>query len=134
MSRGNARRKAASKYLSQGWAALAIQPRDKRPLGAWKQWQGRGGAGGGLGARWGGGPDAAVGMVCGTVSGVVGVDVDGAEGQQLLAQVSGGDLPATLSFRTGRGLRLLYAVPRGTAVSNWCVRGDGGEVKVLGNG
>jgi hypothetical protein len=38
MSRGNARLKAAMTYLSWGWAALAIRPRDKRRLGSWKQW------------------------------------------------------------------------------------------------
>jgi hypothetical protein len=41
MSSGNNCRKAALKYLSWGWAALAIRPRDKRPLGAWKQGQQR---------------------------------------------------------------------------------------------
>jgi hypothetical protein len=133
-NKGNGYRKAALNYLSRGWAALAIRPRDKRPLGAWKHWQGRLPTIEELTAQWAAVPNANVGIVCGAVSGLVGVDVDGVEGEQLLAKVSGGDPPATLSFRTGRGLRLLYALPATMHPSNWCVRGGAGEVKVLGNG
>jgi hypothetical protein len=69
------------------------------------------------------------------VSGVVGVDVDSDQGEKLLDQVSGGVLPETLEFSTGRGRRLLYAIPAGAEVLNraWSGRG-GGEVRVLSHG
>src|SRR5262249_32651859 len=69
--------------------------------------------------------------------GVVRVDVDGPEGEALLAQWSAGDLPATWIFRSsidGRGL--LYAWPRdlpckSTAQAN---PGDHKELRLMGNG
>jgi hypothetical protein len=129
----NDRLKAAQGYLGRGWAALAVCPPDhramppfhratsqkpaKRPLGPWKQWQSRLPDLDEVVAQWELVPAANVGVVLGPVSGLVGVDVDGEEGERILGEQSGGDLPWTLTFTTGRGRRLLYAIDRVTSMA-----------------
>jgi hypothetical protein len=120
--------KAALGYLGRGWAALAVCPPDhkdvppfhraacskpgKRPLGPWKTWQTRLPTLDEVVGQWELVPAANVGIALGPVSGLVGVDVDGEEGERILRELSGGDLPRTLTFTTGRGRRLLYAIDR----------------------
>jgi hypothetical protein len=58
-------------------------------------------------------PRSNTGILTGAVSGLVAIDSDGPEGEALLGQMSGGDLPETLTFRTRNGLRRLYAIPAG---------------------
>jgi hypothetical protein len=142
--------KAALGYLGRDWAALAVCPPDhrdvpefhsrncrkpgKRPLGRWAAWQTRLPTLDELTAQWELVPTANVGIALGPVSGLVGIDVDGAEGQAILRGVSRGDLPATLTFATARGTRLLYALPKEVVVATRTFGGSGGEVKVLGPG
>lgn len=58
-------------------------------------------------------PSANIGVICGQASGLVRVDIDGAQAQQLLLHWSRGDVPGTWSFTTGPGGRgLLYAWPK----------------------
>ncbi|WP_339192775.1 bifunctional DNA primase/polymerase [Paenibacillus sp. FSL W8-1287] len=65
-------------------------------------------------------PTMNVGLVLGTVSGLVGIDVDGPYGEELLAEWSSGDLPDTWEFTTpGGGRRLLYAVPSGLKTTKY---------------
>jgi hypothetical protein len=142
---------AALGYLDRGWAALALCPPGhqdvtdyhrttcqspgKRPLGRWKGWQSRLPTMEELAAQWEAVPRANVGVVTGRVSGLVGIDVDGPDGEQLLQEASSEEgTPGTLAFRTARGLRLLYSIEAGTTVRSWSVRSDGSEVKVLGEG
>jgi hypothetical protein len=74
-------------------------------------------------------------VVTGRVSGLVGIDVDGDDGQRLLQEASGDEgTPATVTFRTSRGMRLLYALEPGMTVRSWSVHREGGELKVLGEG
>lgn len=54
-----------------------------------------------------------VGLPLGHLSGYVGIDVDGIGGEDLLDEMSNGDLPETWEFKTGDGRRLLYAIPVG---------------------
>ena len=66
--------------------------------------------------KWRDLPNGNVGIALGPVSGLVRIDVDGPGGEALLAQKSGGDLPPTLEFTSGRenaGRGLLYAIPAG---------------------
>src|SRR6476646_3971140 len=96
----NQRFRAALSYLSRGWASLALCPPNhrgveefhratcqhpgKRPLGRWKEWQSRLPTEDELFAQWNSVPRANVGIVLGQVSGLVGIDVDGPEGEDLL--------------------------------------------------
>jgi hypothetical protein len=61
-------------------------------------------------------PRANVGVILGLASGLVGVDVDGEGGLDVLKQISCGELPRTATFTTGKGLRLLYRLPAGVFV------------------
>ena len=71
----------------------------------------------------------------GRVSGLVGIDVDGPEGERLLQDASGEErTPGTLAFKTARGLRLLYALDPDTTVRSWSIHQEGSELKVLGEG
>jgi hypothetical protein len=65
---------------------------------------------------------------------MIGIDIDGPEGQRLLEEISGGDLPATQAFCTSRGMRLQYAIQPSMVVKTWAVRCDRSEVKILGEG
>jgi putative DNA primase/helicase len=57
-----------------------------------------------------------VGLVMGVKSGgILGIDVDGAGGREILKEISGGDIPRTVSYNTpggdGKGRRYLYWPP-----------------------
>jgi hypothetical protein len=134
--------KAALGFLGRDWAALAVCPPDhrdvpeihartcrkpgKRPLGRWKAWQTRLPSLDELAVQWELVPTANVGVALGPVSGLVGIDVDGPEGERALRVRSRGDLPVTLAFATGRGWRLLYTIPDGVAIPNRSL--PGGEI------
>lgn len=81
-------------------------------------------------------PDANIGLVLGEASGLVGIDVSGPEGEAKLQEVSGGLLPPTWSFTTGKGRRYLYRVPPGMKYSRYKFpfAGDGNELEFLGDG
>jgi hypothetical protein len=141
---------AALKYLRRGWSVVPVCPPDhlgvgwahgrrctspgKAPLVAWKPYQDRPPTESDVRVWWATWPNANVGVVLGPVTGLVGVDLDGRSGDELLREVSRGDVPETLTFRTGKGRRLLYALPRGTAVSNRTFARNGGELRVLSAG
>ena len=115
--------------------AATCQHPGKRPLGRWKVWQSRLPTLEELADQWELVPRSNVGVVMGQVSGLIGIDVDGEEGQRLLQEASGQEgTPVTLSFRTARGIRLLYGLEPGTVIRSWAIRKDGSEVKVLGEG
>lgn len=61
-------------------------------------------------AKW---PTANVGMALGGDTRLVAVDIDSTEGELLLGEIAGAELPPTLEFATGKGRRLLYAIPAG---------------------
>lgn len=54
-----------------------------------------------------------IGLPLGHISGYIGIDVDGVLGEDMLEEMSNGDLPATWEFSTGDGRRLLYQIPVG---------------------
>jgi len=129
---------AALDYLRRGWSVLPIEPRGKRPLLAWRPLQSSAAAPGTVREwfdRW---PDANVGIVTGSVSGLVVLDVDighgGAASLAALEQEHGA-LPVTLEAVTGGGGRHLYFRHPGAPVMNRVglrpgidLRGDGGCV------
>jgi putative DNA primase/helicase len=81
-------------------------------------------------------PDANVGIATGTVSRLVVIDVDGAEGAAALRALveQHGALPRTAIVKTARGLHIYFAMPSGcgpipcSARNGLDVRGDGGFV------
>jgi hypothetical protein len=123
---------AALDYLARGWPALGLCPPDhvgvgkehaagcdhpgKRPLpdfGRWKEWQDALPPAERVRGWWRNHPQMNVGVALGPLSGLVGIDPDGPAGEAKLAELSGGELPPTLEFRTHAGRRLLYRIPAG---------------------
>jgi hypothetical protein len=142
---------AAVDYLGRGWAPLALCPPNhagvgrehgktcfcpgKAPVIRWKEYQARLPTGEELQQWWQHQPNANVGLAMGPVSGLVGVDVDGASGEAQLSAVSGGDIPPTLEFDTAKGRRLLYAIPPGvTLVTTYKALAIAEELRLLGQG
>ncbi len=84
----------------------------KRPWHKWKRLEKERAAERQIRDWWHEHPNANVGAALGPVSGLVGIDVDGDEGELELLEASGGHLPPTWEFTSGKGRRLLYAIPR----------------------
>lgn len=66
-----------------------------------------------------------IGMPLGQASGLVGIDVDGQVGVQLLMEMSDGVLPSTWEFTTSAGSRLLYRIPAGLKTKKFKQQGSG---------
>ncbi len=129
---------AARGYARLGWSVIPIQPRGKRPLVPWVEFQQRAPSLDQIDAwfrRW---PDANVGVVTGRISGLVVVDIDPAHGGddslEAIAREHG-PLTTSLQAATGGGGRHLYFGHPGVPVPNRVglypgidVRGDGGCV------
>ncbi|MGG3887332.1 bifunctional DNA primase/polymerase [Brevibacillus panacihumi] len=82
-------------------------------------------------------PDLNIGLVLGSVSKIVGIDIDGKEAWSRLQEVSKEDLPETWAFKTpGGGKRLLYKIPEGMVCKKWVESLDGehSELALLGEG
>lgn len=85
---------------------------------------------------WSGRKNLNVGVATGAPSGVFVIDIDDAEGEQNLSEL--GELPATLSVKTGKGRHLYFKYPGKTVVTKRGilpkvdVRGDGGYVCGVG--
>lgn len=147
---------AALHYLSLGWSVLGLCPPDhvgvgrehgkscaspgKRPWpdgGAWKRWQDERPDEATVRRWWHDHPMLNVGVALGPVSGLVRVDVDGEAGEVALLELSGGDLPVTLEFLSGReggGRGLLYAIPEGAQLRTTVRHTEGDEVRLQAKG
>ena len=88
-------------------------------------------------AKW---PDLNVGLVLGSASGIVGIDVDGEAAWKKLQEISGGDVPNTWMYKTPGsdvGRRLLYKIPDGAGkAAKWVEKlpGEHSELAFLGDG
>lgn len=144
---------AALHYETLGWSVLPLCPPDhvgvgkehrgckspgKRPFfpgrsgsGDWKANQTVRATPKEIREWWDRHPRLNVGVALGPVSGLVGIDVDDEEGDTLLGELSGGDLPATWEYTTGKGRRLLYQLPPGVQVVNHAFRRPGTEIEIL---
>jgi hypothetical protein len=126
---------AAIRYREMGWSVLAVCPPDhagvgkthgqnclspgKAPWGPWKEFQDRLPTETELQEKWNYNATFNVGIALGPVSGLIRVDVDGPAGEERLQEISGGNLPDTLEFTSGRqngGRGLLYSVPPGVSL------------------
>lgn len=109
-------RSAAHAYAARGWSVIPIEPRGKRPLVTWLEFQERRAERDEIDAWFRHWPDANVGIVTGHVSGIVVIDVDAKHGGfESLAAIERdlGRLPDTVIAVTGGGGRHLYfAHPR----------------------
>jgi hypothetical protein len=80
-------------------------------------------------------PLANAGIVMGSVSGLIGIDVDGAGAEARLLELLGGVLPKTLRFCTSPGrYRLLFKIPPGVILGNPTIQTDDGELRFLAEG
>jgi hypothetical protein len=141
---------AALDYLRRGWSAFPLCPPNhvgvgkehakecknpgKVPLTNWKQYQTRLPMEGHLQLLFRRHPNANVGVALGQVSGLVGIDVDGPAEHELLQEISGGDLPPTMLFSTGKGYRLLYSWPKDRPCKSTTLVKDGVQLLILGDG
>lgn len=124
---------AALEYLERGWSVIPIRPRDKRPLVKWAEFQRRRASDLEVRSWWERWPEANVGIVTGSISKIVVVDVDPRKGGRAAPIFK--QFPTGLVARTGSGgVHLFYALPNGRRVQNaasesgvdW--RGEGGYV------
>lgn len=119
-------RAGAVAHALRGWSVIPIEPRGKRPLLPWLQFQQRRAAVAEIESwfqRW---PDANVGLVTGRISGIVVLDIDPRHGGlESLAEWERGQgrLPVSPEVRTGGGGRHIYfAHPGGTLANRVAVR------------
>jgi len=109
---------AALAYAVRGWSVIPIEARHKRPLIAWLDFQSRIATANEIKTWFQQWPDANVGIVTGSTSGLVVVDVDAQHGglESIDAmEREHGPLPSTVAAVTGGGGRHLYfAHPGGT--------------------
>lgn len=68
--------------------------------------------------------DFNLGLPMGSASGYVGIDIDGAEGEGLLSEMSNGELPPTWEYSTGAGRRLIYRIPVGLRTKKFKQTGE----------
>lgn len=87
--------------------------------------------------RW---PTANIGLLLGQTSGLVGLDVDGTFGHEMLQKLNDGQLPASWQFSTpGGGMRYLFAAPPGRDCPSRHIRDPDqskqhSELAILGDG
>lgn len=119
-------------YHRLGLGVIPIKAKSKNPpLVQWEQFQRRRPTEDEITKWWTDWPDANIAIITGAVSGIVVLDIDGAEGMDT---VRGKHLPPTPSIKTGRGTHYYYKHPGGH-VKNFVgaqpgldFRGDGGYV------
>lgn len=101
--------------------------------GEWKEFQERRATADEVRAWYDRDPRLNVGCALGSVSGVIGIDVDALDGEETLAAFAQGDLPETWEFRTGKdvGRRLLYRLPEGARVLTQSFKRAGGAAEIL---
>jgi len=129
---------AALDYAAHGWAVIPLRPGEKRPLIRWEEFQQRRPTTIEVAEwfrRW---SRANVGIVTGSVSHVLVLDIDpqhGGEESLARLETQHGPLPATVELTTGGEGRHLYFQHPGGAVHNRVglmpgidLRGDGGYV------
>ena len=146
---------AALAYHRLGWSVVPLCPPDHRrctashvehcgnpgkvPLILWAPFQKRPAPASTVRTWWQTWPNANVGVATGPASRLVGIDVDGEPGEDLLNQWAGGEeLPPTLRFLTGRpgSYRLLYRTPAGHPCPQWPMDTPDGAtaLTILGEG
>ena len=118
---------AALAYARRGWAVFPLD--GKRPFGGTHGHHDATTDPKVIAAMWRDYPDANVGIRCDSATGPIVVDVDGPDGEDLVASL---DLPPTREATSGRG-RHLYFAPDGQALKR-TIKLNGAKLDVLGDG
>jgi hypothetical protein len=123
-------------YLEKGWSVIPIEPRGKKPLVDWKPFQTRRPPKDEL-REWFR-RDANVGIVTGSVSGLIVLDIDPRHGGDATLQGlvnKYGDLPVTVGSKTGGGGRHIFLAHPGKGIkiaSKAAVLGPGIDIRADG--
>ena len=125
---------AALEYEAKGYSVIPLKPRDKVPLiPSWVPYQVERADRAQIGDWWRTWPDANIGIVTGSVSGVVVIDCDSADAAKLLKPTLG-DMSGVGIATTGKGYHLYYAHGSQNRANKAAIRpqvdfrGDGGYV------
>jgi hypothetical protein len=103
---------AALGYLRKGLVVIPCEPKGKKPLVAWKEFEHRRPTEEEVVGWWTRWPDANIGIVTGPLSRLLALDIDGAEGE---ASVNGRVLPVTPTALSGDGRHLYLRYPGANA-------------------
>ena len=101
---------AALGYLSLGWSVLPIRPDKKIPYIKWKQYQETRPTETEIKTWFKKWPTANIGITTGRLSNLIALDFDSAEAVEAFKSITG-ELPATITQTTGRGIQLLFKYP-----------------------
>ena len=121
----------ALKYLKLGFSVIPLRPKGKEPLIPWTEFQKRRATESEITAWFTRTPDANIGIVTGSISGVAVVDLDGPEG---IAEAKKLGLSSTLVSITGEGKHLWFRangalIPNAVRIQPGIdIRGEGGYV------
>ena len=132
---GNIMLKYATYYMKNlGFSVIPVNPRDKKPLIPWEEYQSRKATAEEITQWWQKWPNANIGIITGAVSGIIVLDVDGEEGQRSIKD-NKLSLPPAWAARTGGGGFHYFFKHPGNSVCNFVkrlpgidLRGDGGYI------
>jgi hypothetical protein len=121
-------------YLSRNFSLVPVQTKAKMPAIPWKEFTERRASAEELSASFERTGAKKIGIITGSVSGIVVLDVDGEEGEETITLLGG--IPSTPTVRTARGYHYYFKHPGpGLKVRNFAkrlpgldLRGDGGLV------
>jgi len=129
--------KDALGYCHRGFSVIPIVPRHKKPLLTWERFQTQRATEKEIEEWWAKWPDANVGIVTGTISGLVVIDLDSEKAKEEFKELLPAyDLSAVPRSKTGKGWHLFFKHPgvpiqnRAGIIRHMDVRGDGGYVVV----
>ena len=123
----------ALKYRQElKWSVIPIKPKSKEPLFQWKEYQKRFPPIEQVKKWWTENPHAGIGVVCGKISNLVVVDIDGENGNETLKsnEIFLDDQPTPVS-KTYRGHQYFYSYPEDDPIKSFSF--DGGEIRSDGN-
>ena len=91
-----------------GLNPIPLVPRDKRPLVNWKEFQTKDVTSDLVRKWWGDWPDANIGVITGSISQLLVLDIDGEEGKESFRILSKGKIPDTPTVKTSRGKHFYF--------------------------